>query len=100
MEVQMSGEIYIPNGEYYPTEIIGSCSNCRAVGRVVIPMDSAFLKRGDTLMDRKPIEVECEWCGVKAEFVPSDPKGVKSHSGHRLLQKTEIGKMKHRGVIK
>ena len=96
----MSGEIYIPNEEYYPTEIIGSCSNCNVVGRVEIPMDSGFLKKGDALMRREPLVVECTHCGVKAEFIPSDPKGVDAHSGHRQLQRTEIGKMKHRGVIK
>ena len=94
------GEIYEPTEEYFPTMIVGSCSKCKMVAQLEIPMDGEFLRKGDAAMNRQPVPAWCPKCKKMVEFIPSDPSAVDVHEGHRIVQGAEKNELRERGIIK
>lgn len=58
-----------PNGEYYPTLIIGICRKCKVVMELDFHAGFNF-KDGDRVMKREAIPAFCERCKEQTEFVP------------------------------
>ena len=58
-----------PNGEYYPTLIIGICNKCKRVMELDFHAGFNF-RDGDKVMKRETILAFCEMCNEQTEFVP------------------------------
>jgi hypothetical protein len=86
MADQNEGEksVLAPTEDYYPTQVVGACSKCHAVGVLEFPIEFDF-KNMDRVMDRKPIEVDCEHCHEKAEFIPVPNIGLNCPGLHTLF---------------
>ena len=60
---------YIPSAEYHPTNVMGKCSRCTTVS--IIEFEGGFdLKKGDRIMDGKPVIGYCYRCRRDTELVP------------------------------
>jgi hypothetical protein len=63
---------YKPTADYHPTHVVVKCRTCRSVG--IAEFEGGFdLKKGDRLMDGKPISGHCFRCAKETELVPIGP---------------------------
>lgn len=74
---------YEPGPDYHPTMVVVRCFGCGGVG-VVEFVNGFDLKKGDALMQGKPIRGNCARCGRETELIPIAHAIGKDRTAHVL----------------
>ncbi len=89
---------YTPSTDYHPTHIVVKCRTCRSVG--IAEFEGGFdLKKGDRLMEGKPIGGFCHRCNKNTELVPigSDHPDNTPHLRHLFNIRKALEEAARRG---